>query len=206
MSLQVAQKPLESMTSVDLVAVINEMREEGTAVLRHDDFLKKVRKVLGSGGLGNFSGSYLNVQGKEQPCYNLPQREANLMVMSESYKVQAAVYDRMVKLETASIATPPQPTAPLRISVHYVDGLPLHQRDEMTEVIEAIANLSNDPDKAHNAILYHFRRHFRDPRFRDMQKLDFDLVLSYLREERARYASGYEPYYKGGIVQFEPVW
>ena len=200
MSLQVAQKPLESMTSVELVAVINEMREEGTAVLRHDTFLVKVRKVLGSGGLQKFQDSYLNAQGKEQPCYNLPQREANLMVMSESYKVQAAVYDRMIKLETAFVA-PPQPTAPLRISVRYIDGLPLHQHDEMTEVIEAIANLSRDADKAHNAILYHFRKHFRGT-----QRLDFDLVLSYLREERARYASGYEPYYKGGIVQFEPVW
>lgn len=205
MSNQITQNPSETMTSVELVAVINEMREDGVAVLQHKHFLEKVKQVLGSDLAAKFSAARIDSRGKKQPCYNLPQREANLMVMSESYKVQAAVYDRMVKLETASVA-PPQPTTPLRISVHFVDGLLLHQRDEMTEVIEAIANLSRDPDKAHNAILYHFRRHFRDPRFRDMQKLDFDLVLSYLREERARYASGYEPYYKGGLVQFEPLW
>ena len=33
------------MTSVELVAVINEMREEGAAVLTHNDFMKKVNKI-----------------------------------------------------------------------------------------------------------------------------------------------------------------
>ena len=87
------------MSSVEIVKIINDMRDEGTAVLRHDNFLVKIKKVLGENLATEFLGVRINSRGKEQPCYFLPKREAHLMVMSENYKVQAAVYDRMVELE-----------------------------------------------------------------------------------------------------------
>lgn len=93
----------QTMLSTEIVKIINDMREEGTAVLAHSDFMKKVVKVLGEEGAGKFSVSYLSAQNKQLPCYALPKREANLMVMSESYKVQAAVYDRMVELEAKPV-------------------------------------------------------------------------------------------------------
>lgn len=89
----------QTMSSVALVALINDMREDGSAEIAHSDFMKKIVRVLGEEGAGNFSGTYLDIQGKKRPCYNLPKREASLMVMSESYKIQAAVYDKMVELE-----------------------------------------------------------------------------------------------------------
>jgi hypothetical protein len=90
-----------TMSSLELVKIINDMREEGQAELRHDNFMQKIVKVLGEGGVLKFQGTYLHPQnGQEYPCYYLPKREAHLMVMSESYKVQARVYDRWQELET----------------------------------------------------------------------------------------------------------
>ena len=91
------------MSSVEIVKIINELREEGKAELEHGDFLKKVVKVLGEGDAGKFSGIYKDSRNRDKPCYNLPKREAHLMVMSESYKVQAAVYDKMVELEETPV-------------------------------------------------------------------------------------------------------
>jgi DNA-binding transcriptional regulator YiaG len=87
------------MSSVEIVKIINKMREEGKAVLTHDNFMKKVVKVLGEEAAVKFNASYKGKDGTTRKCYALPKREAHLMVMSENYKVQAAVYDRMVELE-----------------------------------------------------------------------------------------------------------
>lgn len=90
-----------TMSSVELVDLINSMREEGKAELAHSDFLKKVEKVLGKDA-GKFSSVYMGGNGQERPCYRLPKRECELMAMSESYAVQAKVYDRMTELEQQS--------------------------------------------------------------------------------------------------------
>lgn len=89
-----------TMSSVELVQLINDMREEGKAELRHDTFLAKVEKVLGEAHQ-NFLGTYKDRSNRESKCYHLPKREASLMVMSESYAVQAKVYDRWQELENA---------------------------------------------------------------------------------------------------------
>ncbi len=89
----------QTMSSMEIVDLINANREPGSAVLQHKHFRDKVLKVLGENLAAEFSAVRIDDRGKKQPCYNLPKREATLMVMSESYKVQAAVYDRMEKLE-----------------------------------------------------------------------------------------------------------
>jgi phage regulator Rha-like protein len=89
----------QTMSSVEIVALINNLREDSQAELRHDNFMSKVFKVLGETVALNFQGYYVAENGKKNPCYNLPRREASLMVMSESYKIQAAVYDRWQELE-----------------------------------------------------------------------------------------------------------
>ena len=91
----------QTMLSTEIVKIINDMREEGSAVLEHKNFMAKVVKVLGSDLAAKFLAVRIDSRGKEQPCYALPKREATLMVMSENYRVQAAVYDRMVELEGA---------------------------------------------------------------------------------------------------------
>lgn len=98
-----------TISSVELVKYINEQRDKGSAELQHKNFTAKVLKVLGEEDSLKFSGEYLAGNGKMEPCYNLPKREACLMVMSESYKVQAAVYDRLSELE----ATQNKPSMPV---------------------------------------------------------------------------------------------
>jgi len=101
-----------TMTSLELVALINSMRDAGKPEMAHADFMKKVARVLGEGS-GKFSDTYIHAQnGQSYPCYRLPKREASLMVMSESYPVQAKVYDRMAELEVGSSVTLPDFTNP----------------------------------------------------------------------------------------------
>jgi phage antirepressor YoqD-like protein len=96
-----------TMSSLELVEVINSMRGPDAAELRHTTFMEKVKKVLKEDAQ-KFLSIYLDAYGREKPCYRFPKREANLMVMSESYAVQAAVYDRMEALE-AHVARPQLP-------------------------------------------------------------------------------------------------
>jgi len=49
---------------------------------RHTHFLTKIKKVLGDTAQ-NFLGSYIDGSGKSNTCYYLPERETQLMVMSE---------------------------------------------------------------------------------------------------------------------------
>ncbi|MFM8341893.1 MAG: hypothetical protein ACKN9F_06700 [Methylomonas sp.] len=75
------------MTSLELVDFINANRKEGEAALAHSDFLKKVPKVLGEEVAGKFSGYYTATNGKQNPMYRFPKREACLMAMSYSYEL-----------------------------------------------------------------------------------------------------------------------
>jgi hypothetical protein len=86
------------MSSLELVALINKNREVGSAELSHTNFTAKIRKVLGGEG-AKFSAPLKTKSGQIAQGYLLPARETHLMVMSDSYKVQAAVYDRMVESE-----------------------------------------------------------------------------------------------------------
>jgi L-lactate utilization protein LutC len=61
--------------------------------------MDKVLKVLGEEDAPKFRGIYKDGLNREKPCYFLPRRECQLMAMSESYKIQAAVYDRLQELE-----------------------------------------------------------------------------------------------------------
>lgn len=96
----IANNSVVTMSSLELVEFINSQRGPDEAALRHDDFMRKVPKVLGEGGLRNYSDTYVHPQnGQTYPCYRLPKREACLMAMSYSYDLQAKVFDRMTALE-----------------------------------------------------------------------------------------------------------
>ena len=88
-----------TMSSLEMVEFINAQRKEGEAELRHDNFLAKVHQVLGSEVALKFQGYYKASNGKQNPCYRFPKREACLMAMSYSYELQAKVFDRMTELE-----------------------------------------------------------------------------------------------------------
>lgn len=97
--------PVLTMSSLELVDLINNQRAEGAATLAHSDFLKKVPQVLGEVA-GNFSCYYTASNGKQNPLYRFPKREACLMAMSYSYELQAKVFDRMTELEGAQAKSP----------------------------------------------------------------------------------------------------
>lgn len=83
----------------DGVKVMRSMDLAKICETRHDDFLRKVPKVLGIVAR-NFTGYYKAKNGKENPCYFFPERESCLMAMSYSYELQAKIYDRWKDLET----------------------------------------------------------------------------------------------------------
>ena len=97
--MQLSKTNVQTMLSTEIVKLINENREEGAAELLHKNFTAKIVKVLGEEHSAKFLAQYKDSTGRTLNCYALPKRETNLMVMSESYKVQAAVYDKMVELE-----------------------------------------------------------------------------------------------------------
>jgi hypothetical protein len=49
---------------------------DGEAELRHDHFMAKVPKVLGETVAPNFPGYYKASNGKQNPMYTFPKREA----------------------------------------------------------------------------------------------------------------------------------
>ncbi|MDD2863932.1 MAG: phage antirepressor KilAC domain-containing protein [Methylococcales bacterium] len=137
----------QTMSSVEIVKIINDMREEGAAELRHDNFTAKVVTVLGSVVALNFQGYYKASNGKQNPCYYLPKRETHLMVMSENYKVQAAVYDRMAELEQQA-AKPIDPmelfsdaAAMLQLATNYAKRI-IEQDEVIAEQAPKVAALA----------------------------------------------------------------
>ena len=98
------------MSSVELVHRINAHRERenpGCRALTHDNFIKKIRRVLKDTHV-NFNASYIDSSGKRNKCYQLPEHECQRMLLSESYSLQNEVLlllkaqsERITKLEKA---------------------------------------------------------------------------------------------------------
>jgi len=94
-----------TMSSIEIVDLINQERKAYSekypttkwVELRHDNFMAKVPKVLGEENAPKFLGTQKYGNNNSRQVYNLPQREAFLMVMSESYELQAKLYDAYQK-------------------------------------------------------------------------------------------------------------
>jgi hypothetical protein len=96
----------ETMTSLEIVDFINATRQPGEGLLRHDNFMQKVPKVL-SENYWQFEGMatwIANGGVRQRPIYNFPRHQAYLMAMSYSYKLQEMVYDAMVAAQSRSAA------------------------------------------------------------------------------------------------------
>ena len=88
---------VQTMSSLEMVDFINAYKAgTGWPKLRHADFLAKVPKVLGAEPSTKFFAHAPIAIGSgatpQSPVYNFPRREAILMAMSYSYKLQAMVY------------------------------------------------------------------------------------------------------------------
>ncbi len=60
-----------TISSVELVEIINSLREEGAAELLHKNFLAKIENHPGIQS-AKFSADYKDSRGRMQKCYNLP--------------------------------------------------------------------------------------------------------------------------------------
>lgn len=117
-----------TMSSMEIVNVINEERKAdaeavGTrfVALRHDNFLVKIEKHPGIQS-PKFLGDYMDERGRSQKCYHLPKREAELMVMSESLKVQTRVYDRLSEKEAAAALSAPNFEDPIAMAYAWIEA------------------------------------------------------------------------------------
>lgn len=128
-SITLAATQPATMTSLELVDFINQQRQEGEAMLRHDNFMAKVPQVLGEGGSLKFKDTYTHPQnGQQYPCYRFPKREACLMAMSYSYELQAKVFDRMTALEAAQSLALPNFADPVAAARAWADAKESEQR------------------------------------------------------------------------------
>jgi hypothetical protein len=121
------------MSSLDMVAFINSTREPGKPELRHADFLAKVPSVLGATLSTEFFahkeiGFGVNGQTRQSPVYNFPRREAMLMAMSYSYKLQATVYDAWQEAE-----------AKLTVQAPTLFGAPTNYLDALKQLVASVA-------------------------------------------------------------------
>jgi phage antirepressor YoqD-like protein len=121
-----------TMTSLELVDVINELRQVGDAEMLHKNFMVKLEKHPGIDS-AKFLAQYKDSTGRTLKCYRLPKRESELMVMSESLAVQTKVYDRMTALEEKAakpaFAIPQSFTEALRLAADLAEGKAIAEQD-----------------------------------------------------------------------------
>lgn len=174
---------VKTMSSMEIVELINNHRAEGRKQVRHDNFMVKIQSHPAINS-PKFLGQYKDRTGRDSKCYYLPKREAELMVMSESLDVQAKVYDRMTTLEAASIKAdpldklPPEHRALIAMMVQNAEikaiqekhSSDLLQLQESVAVIEARAQPEN--------------RHFTVLGYANLigQKIDFKAASSFGRK------------------------
>lgn len=157
-----------TVTSLELVEFINADRRAraeavgaafpspGFAKLEHADFLKKVLEVLGAAVAGNFSGYYTASNGKQNPCYRFPKREACLMAMSYSYELQAKVFDRMTALESGQqLATIKDPQLAAMVTMlTQLDAVKQEQAAQRSELADIRAKLTATPEEYYTVAGY----------------------------------------------------
>lgn len=98
-----------TISSMDLVTIINEFRKvecEDYTELKHDNFMKKIRKELETLGflgikadVNIYAGSYRDKQNQERPCYFLNRDGMLQMLNSESTFVRYKTIEYVNKLE-----------------------------------------------------------------------------------------------------------
>lgn len=99
----------QTMTSVEVVEVINSLRPADAAILLHKDFTRKVARVAEELAERSVARSdYVDSRGKTQPCYLLDKEMCLILVASESAKVMQAIIRRWQELEEIQRQALPQ--------------------------------------------------------------------------------------------------
>jgi len=112
---------------------------------RHDNVMQDIRNTLEQAGIDalKFEGYYTASNGKQNPCYNLPKLECDLIVTGYSVPYRLAVLKRWQELE----AKTSRPMSPAEILVQQAQML-LAQERKLNEVDARVALLESkqNPD------------------------------------------------------------
>ena len=101
--IKVGKKTKESITSLELLELINKFREkEGNDTeLSHNTLLRNIREEIGLKFI--VQSSYINSQNKKQPMYILTLKQALRILTKESRFVRGKVFEYIEKLEKQNI-------------------------------------------------------------------------------------------------------
>lgn len=150
--------PQKTMTSVELVEIINALRKPGSKELRHDNFIAKIEKHPGIDA-PKFVGTQAYGNRNTRKVYNLPERECKLMVMSESLEVQTKVYDRMTELEAKAPAVVHDPVLAAHIAtLMRLDVVQQEQKRQDTAIAKiaetvAVIEARTQPENKHFTVM-----------------------------------------------------
>lgn len=130
----------------------------------HNDVLKSIRKmeaVAINGGLGKFTqSSYINSQGKVQPCYNLTKEQTLFVITKYKDDVRAKLILRWKQLEEEALlkkqetSTELTPLQALQMTVTHmveVERLQLEQKHAIEQLEKRMDDF--ETDREHNARL-----------------------------------------------------
>lgn len=91
---------------------------------RHDHVMRDIRNMLNDIGIGlpTFGGTYLDVQGKSQPCFHLPHDETICLLTGYDAKARMAVIKRWKELESTSVVAIPNFSDPVAAARAWADA------------------------------------------------------------------------------------
>jgi len=116
---------MNAIATLDTITVTSRQIAE-FAGKRHDDILRSIRKMFAnigeSGRLRKFAESYLNEQGKEQPEYVFPKREALFVASKYRDEIRIQLVDYIAKLEAIVLEAASRPHANYIHQVRNADG------------------------------------------------------------------------------------
>lgn len=95
-------EPTTTTTTVtNTVATMSSREIAELTSKNHADVMRDIKSQLGQlGDLSKFAEIYLDSMNREQPCYNLPRRECEILVTGYDVVRRAKVIDRWMELET----------------------------------------------------------------------------------------------------------
>lgn len=99
----------QTMTSVEVVEVINTLRPADAPILRHGHFMDRCKRIAEElYQPPPRLSDYVDSRGKTQPCYLLDKEMCLILVASESAKVMQAIIRRWQELEEIQRQALPQ--------------------------------------------------------------------------------------------------
>ena len=103
-----------TMSSLDIAEITGK---------NHKDVMRDIREVLSQAEIDErrFALTYRDSSNRDQPCFNLPRRECDLVVSGYSVKYRLAIIDRWHHLEAAQAFAIPTHSEALRLAADAID-------------------------------------------------------------------------------------